>query len=131
LNIPGNIFATEALKIIAEGIPVIAEILRISSCSSLLTGTEILSATFKEYTLADIQKYTEELGKPDGSSITTTICVQGWAEDFGLAFSQEDCERVVGAEDWEAEIFKAACERLLRRITSADHAEAAKSGGAA
>jgi hypothetical protein len=67
----------------------------------------------KSFTIEDIRRYEEEITELDGFAITPVICLEGYAEDFGLTFSDEDYERIKDADKWEEPIFKAAADRLI------------------
>jgi hypothetical protein len=79
-----------------------------------------LHESVKKYSVDDIRKYNLEQGYAfDGLSITPVICVEGWADEYGLTFSEEDISRLLrkdwSTENWDDEVWKPASDRLRVR----------------
>jgi hypothetical protein len=72
-----------------------------------------LHEPLKIYSLDEVRKYEEEIGDLDTFSITVTICAYGYAEEFGLKWTEADQEEAEKPEvSYEEVAMRDAAERL-------------------
>jgi hypothetical protein len=70
----------------------------------------------KAYTLDDMSRYRRYIGTHDRFNITVPICVEGWADEFGLAWTEADDVDAMQSEDsLETSVMRQAAQRLMTR----------------
>jgi len=75
-----------------------------------------LHEPLKAYTLNDLLKYRCHIGTHDGLNITVLICVEGWADEFGLTWTETNEVDAIQSEDClEVSVMRQAAQRLMTR----------------
>jgi hypothetical protein len=71
----------------------------------------------KVYTLDDVRRYHQDIGEFDGLSITVVVCAEGWADDYGMTWTEDDDAFLREKDYWEEYIFRGAAERLRTKAS--------------
>ena len=87
-----------------------------AECDQWRTGGDDspwLHEPMKVYTLDDIRRYEREISHLDGLSISVTVCAEGWADEFGMDWTDgDDAEAMKPENSYESVVMRAAAQRM-------------------
>jgi hypothetical protein len=83
-----------------------------------------LHEPFKSYSSAEFRMFTDEVDDLDGLSVTPVVFNYGYADEFGLGYSEEESDYIaeqgaIEGGDWESLMFVKAADRMIARYAEA------------
>ena len=123
----GDCYETAQTLMLAANNPRVAYVEGVWTRGDVIPGQEVVSGgedhpwlhePLKAYTLDEIRKYEREIDSLDGLSITVPICVEGWADEYGLTWTEADEADVkpgVRGDSYEDVVMRGPAQRMREK----------------